>query len=160
MTSFAASNIRKLQQAVGPNLTLIVPAVRAVITDQDKGILLIRRSDNGTWALPAGGMELEESAWDCLLREVREETGLHVLAATPIALYSEPRFTFVNAFGNRRQMFALVFQVDTYQGDLIRETEETVDARFFPFDALPPLLVHHIETIQDWRSYDGRFILK
>jgi len=44
-------------------------------------------------------MELNESILNCLMREVWEETGLEVLEATPIALYTEPRFAFTTAFG-------------------------------------------------------------
>ncbi len=55
--------------------TYIVPAARAVVFDDSGRILLIRRSDNHMWALPAGGMEPGESITECMAREVWEETG-------------------------------------------------------------------------------------
>lgn len=58
--------------------------------DEDGRVLLVRRSDNGAWVMPAGSIELEESISDCVTREVREETSLTVRSAYPIAIYSEP----------------------------------------------------------------------
>jgi len=84
-------------------------------------------------------MELDESVFDCCRREVREETGLDVLSATPIAIYSEPRFHFTNAYGGQHQMCAIVFLVEKWSGTLQARTDETVDARFFRLNALPEL---------------------
>ncbi len=75
-------------------------------------ILFVRRSDNGAWVMPAGSIELEESILDCVKREVFEETGLTVESAYPIAINSEPRFSFVTAYGDPYQMFSMVFVVD------------------------------------------------
>ncbi len=37
-----------------PRASRIVPAVSVVVANDADEILLIRRSDNGTWALPVG----------------------------------------------------------------------------------------------------------
>ena len=103
MSSFEDSYLGQLRAALG-NRKLITPGPRAVIRDERGHVLLIRRSDNGEWGMPAGSMELDESVYDSLKREVKEETGLDVLAATLIAVHSEPRFDFVNAFGGQHQM--------------------------------------------------------
>jgi ADP-ribose pyrophosphatase YjhB (NUDIX family) len=103
---------------------------------------------------------LNESVSDCLKREVQEETGLTVISATPIALYSEPRFAFTNAFGGEHQMFALVFRVDRWEGTLVTQTDETIDAQFFSLDSLPDMPAHHQETLLDVQAYDGHFIVK
>ena len=149
----------KLRTAA-PGMTLIIPAARAVIVNERGEVLLIQRRDNGVWSLPAGGIELGDSIMDCLCREVREETGLEVLEATPIALYTGPQYAFINAWGNPHQMFSVVFRVDRWQGKLVTETDETVDARFFPLDALPEIPPHHIETLEDLKAFDGKLIVK
>lgn len=159
MSDYEDSYVGKLRKKVGTG-TLILPAVRAVIQDEHGSILFIQRSDNRKWALPAGGMELGESVTECLKREVKEETGLDVIAATPIALHSEPRFTFVDGFGNSYQMFALIFRVDEWKGKLLRKTEETLDAQFFPKDKLPVIPPHYHETLADLQNFDGRIIVK
>jgi len=50
----------------------------AIIFDDEGRFLLTRRSDNGQWCLPSGGLEPGESLEETCIREVFEETGLHV----------------------------------------------------------------------------------
>ncbi len=156
---FEESYLGQLRAMVG-NRRIIAPSARAIITDSERRVLFVRRSDNGAWVLPAGSMELGESVWDCLQREVREETGLEVTDATLIAIYSAPRFAFTNAYGGEHQMLAFVFRVDTWNGALQVATDETVDARFFARDALPTIPDLYRETFEDLDRYDGRPILK
>lgn len=153
------SYVGQLRAVVGDR-KLITPGARAIIRDGEGRVLFVRRSDNGAWALPAGTMELDESVWDCLRREVWEETGIEVVAATVIAIYSEPRFAFTNAFGGRHQMLSFVFRVDTWTGTLVRQTDETVDAEFFARDHLPDTAALYRETLDDLDRFDGRLILK
>ena len=135
---------------------------RAIIQDGDGRILFVRRSDNSEWVMPAGSIELEESIYDCVKREVYEETGLTVSAAVPFAIYSDPRFSFVTAYGDPYQMFSVVFLVEEWTGNLKSETDETIDARFFPVDELPPIPALYQETLADLAHYreTGQFILK
>jgi len=105
-------------------------------------------------------MELNESIFDCLKREVKEETGLDVIEATPIAIYSEPRFVSRTEHGATFQMFATVFRIDEWKGELVQETDETIDARFFGLDELPELPPVYRETLEDLQAYDGDLILK
>lgn len=159
MSDFEQSYAGRLRAHVG-NGTLIVPSARAVLLDDAGGVLLIKRRDNGRWALPAGLIELGESIDQCLVREVREETGLTVESFTPVALYTQPRFTASNAHGQSYQMFALLYRVDAWSGDLLTHTDETADARFFPLADRPEIPDHHRESIQDVLAFDGTFIVK
>jgi 8-oxo-dGTP diphosphatase len=55
--------------------------VGAIITDDAGRLLLIQRGhepEEGRWSLPGGRVRPGESDRDALVREVREETGLHV----------------------------------------------------------------------------------
>jgi 8-oxo-dGTP pyrophosphatase MutT (NUDIX family) len=47
-----------------------------IIFDEHKRVLLTRRTDNGQWCLPGGGMDAGESAAEACERELWEETGL------------------------------------------------------------------------------------
>ena len=106
-------------------------------------------------------MELGESIYDCLLHEVKEETGLDVISATPIAIYSEPRFASTHQpSGNQYQPVILFFLITEWTGTVVTVTNETLDARFFPLGALPELTPRHEECIQDLKNFDGQFIVK
>jgi len=159
MVDYEDSYVGQLRKLVGKR-KLIIPATRAIIQNEQGDVLLIRRKDNERWGLPAGSIELGESVFDCLKREVKEETGLDVISATPIAIYSEPRFAFTSAFGQGYQMFAVVFWVDEWSGAVVKNTDETVDARFFSPGRLPDIPSHHRETLADLREYSGELILK
>lgn len=53
-------------------------SVAAVVTDDNDRVLVIQRRDNGAWQLPGGVLELDESPYAGVRREVREETGVEV----------------------------------------------------------------------------------
>jgi len=55
--------------------------VGAIIRDQRGRLLLVRRGTEpglGRWSVPGGRVEPGEGAWAAVIREVREETDLHV----------------------------------------------------------------------------------
>jgi 8-oxo-dGTP pyrophosphatase MutT (NUDIX family) len=153
---FEESYLGQIRAAVG-NRMLIIAGASAVIRDDEGQILLIQRSDNLEWAMPGGSMELGNSIYDTLVREVREETGLEVVSATLIAIYSEPRFAFTNMYGNEHQPIRFSFRVDKRQGSLVTETDESVDARFWAEDQVPEW---YQETLSDLRDFAGTVILK
>jgi 8-oxo-dGTP pyrophosphatase MutT (NUDIX family) len=160
-TDYHQSYLGELRKLIGKRKIFAI-AARAVIQDDDGRILFVRRRDDGRWVMPAGSIELEESIFDCVRREVLEETGLNVLSAWPFAIYSEPRFSFVTAYGDPYHMFTVVFVVDDWSGNLRVQTDETVHARFFALDSLPEIPDLYHETLTDLESYreNGQFILK
>ena len=161
---WAASYHGKLRAMAGSGeRQLLFVGARCVVRDESGRILLIQRSDNGMWSLPAGGMELGESIADCAVRELFEETGVRAIAVTPFAIHSGPSYSGVNMFGDHNQVFATVFRVDEWSGPVIRQTDETLDAQFFAPDDLPPDLTGSArETLDDLAEFEstGRFIVK
>ena len=131
------SYLGRLRARVGDEEVLLFVGARAVVRDPAGRVLLIKRTDNGEWALPAGAMEIGESIVDTAAREVHEETGLTASGLTPFALYTGKTFTGVNHFGQTYQLHTTAFRVDEWVGELVTRTDETTDARFFPTDALP-----------------------
>ena len=51
----------------------------ALIFDDRDRVLLCLRDDLNIWNLPGGGVELGESPWEAVVREVEEETGLELI---------------------------------------------------------------------------------
>ena len=106
------SYINQIRALAGDRKLLYV-ATRAVIFDERGSVLLIRRRDNGNWALPSGGMELEETVYECMVREVKEETGLDLHEAISMAIYSGPKYDHTTDVGHPYQF---IFEViETFQ---------------------------------------------
>jgi len=161
-TSYEESYLGQLRKLVGKEKLLII-ATRAVVWDQEGRVLFIRRRDNGKWAMPAGAMELDESIYGCVVREVWEESGLKVHAATLFAIWSAPEITsVVTHYGDPYQVISFIFRVDDWSGQLVTETEETIDAGFFAPDALPETPSHYRKTLAELRQFEetGQLILK
>jgi ADP-ribose pyrophosphatase YjhB (NUDIX family) len=105
-------------------------------------------------------MELGETIFDALKREVKEETGVDVASATLIAIYSGPTFAGTDAWGNDYQLIMFQFRVDRWSGSLVKETDETTDAGFFSQDELPEGYEQYREALEDLERFSGEVILK
>src|SRR5260370_23619355 len=66
------------------------------IIEQDGKVLLIDRSDGLGYTIPGGVVRYKETVEQCVLREVREETGFSVAIHSLVGVYSslkrDPRF--------------------------------------------------------------------
>jgi ADP-ribose pyrophosphatase YjhB (NUDIX family) len=157
------SYLGQLRAKAGDTDTLMFVGARGVLFDEQGRLLLIQRSDNRRWALPAGAMELGESITDCAVREVWEETGLKATQLTPFVLHSGPQYTFTNEWGHTYQHHVTTFRVDAWEGELQRVTDETLDARFWPLDALPePSSTVLADVLSDLAEFErtGRLVMK
>jgi ADP-ribose pyrophosphatase YjhB (NUDIX family) len=126
----------QLRATVGDDRVVIFVGARCVVRDADGRVLLIRRSDNGMWGMPAGGMELGNTLAETAARELWEETGLTATSLVPFAVYSGPDAQ-INMYGHAYQYIAMAFLVESWTGELLTETDETTDARFYALGALP-----------------------
>lgn len=53
--------------------------------DENQRVLMVRNRDVNGWSVPSGGIEENETAEDCCIREVREETGYLVSDVTRVS---------------------------------------------------------------------------
>jgi 8-oxo-dGTP diphosphatase len=96
-------------------------------------VVLIRRGDTGTWALPGGTVEWGETLTDTLPRELSEEAGIDEANFVRVSgVYSRP---------DRDPRFhAVTVVVVADVGPIVRPPKnplEIREAREFPEDALP-----------------------
>lgn len=155
----------RIGKLVNGQLPVVIPSVRAIICDEQGDVLFIERrkpniQKSNDWGMPAGSIELGESIYECLCREVKEETGLEVKRATLMAVYTGAR-----GLGEKSQLFEFCFIVDEWSGSILRKTNESTNAHFYPTDCLPPAssefwTEHHREVLKDLRAYTGQVILK
>jgi 8-oxo-dGTP pyrophosphatase MutT (NUDIX family) len=85
-------------------------AVRAVVTDGDGRLLLVRFSfpAGPLWAAPGGGIEPGESHDEAIRRELHEEIGLHDADVGPAIWRRTHAFPLSAEFGGQRETFYLV----------------------------------------------------
>ena len=117
-------------ERIGKTAELVV-ACDGVIFDSTKTkMLLTQRADNGQWCLPGGRMESGESASECCVREVLEETGLVVTVERLLGVYSTPNHITEYIDGNRKQGVDIIFETQIINGD-VQISEETTDVGYF-----------------------------
>ena len=120
----------------------------AILFDENQRVLLTRRTDNGQWCLPGGAMDSGESAAEACIREVWEETSLHVRVKRLVGVYSDPNQLVIYPDGNKVFVVALSFEAEIIGGEL-GLSNETTDARFFSvteMDALTMLGNHKLRV--------------
>ncbi|MDT0270040.1 NUDIX domain-containing protein [Streptomyces sp. DSM 44915] len=118
-----------LHDPAAPPANSVVPSVVAVVRDNDGRVLMIRRSDNGRWALPGGGHDVGESISDTVVREAKEETGYDVEVAGLSGIYTDPGHVMQYDDGEVRQQFSLCFRARPVGGEL-RTSAETTEVRW------------------------------
>ncbi|MBR7836969.1 NUDIX domain-containing protein [Actinospica durhamensis] len=92
-----------------PPANSLVPSVNVVVTNDDGHLLMIRRTDNGNWALPGGAIDLGESLVAAAVRETVEETGITCAVNGIVGIYSDPRHLLHYTSNDEvRQEFSIV----------------------------------------------------
>ncbi|MCG7844774.1 MAG: NUDIX domain-containing protein [Methanomassiliicoccales archaeon] len=102
-------------------------------------LLLVRRGRDpykGMYALPGGILEYGESAEECVIREVIEETGLRTDIERMVGVFSDP------GRDPRGHFVTILYQLRMTGGNLAGG-DDAESAEFFPLDQLPPLAFDH-----------------
>jgi 8-oxo-dGTP pyrophosphatase MutT (NUDIX family) len=121
--------VESLRARVG-STRLLLPSVTGIIYDSSDGILLVRQRDGLIWSTPGGVIEPDETPADAVLREVREETGLIVRPERILGVFGGPGFVVHYPNGDETQYVMIVFDCTVVSGQLLPESDETVEARF------------------------------
>lgn len=100
-----------------PRANSMVPSVNVVVENDQKRILLIRRSDNGNWALPGGAIDLGESMVQAAVRETAEETGINCEVTGLVGIYTDPKHIILYTSNNEaRQEFSILLTARAISG--------------------------------------------
>ncbi|WP_329088143.1 NUDIX hydrolase [Streptosporangium sp. NBC_01469] len=138
--------------APGPNS--LVVGVSAVVVDDRGRILMQRRTDNGLWALPGGGMDLTESVPQAAVREVKEETGYDVEVTGMVGLYTDARHIIAYSDGEVRRQFNVCLTARVVGGALAISDEST-DVRWVSREEIDKLLMHDTQRLRIGHFLDG-----
>ena len=120
--------------------------VVAITKEEEPKVLLIQRGFEpykGCWAFPGGFMEMDETAEECAIRELEEETGLRLDAIVQVGTYSkvdrDPR--------GRTITIAYLAVVDEPLSVIAQD--DAAKAEWFPINTLPTLAFDHNEIMSD-----------
>ncbi len=126
------------------------PAVTAdcvVMTNEPlPKVLLIQRGHDpfkGGWAFPGGFLDMDETLEQCAIRELGEETGLHLKECHQIGTYSgvtrDPR--------GRTITTAYLFIVNAPAE--VKGQDDAAAAQWFPITEIPHLAFDHYDIFKD-----------
>jgi ADP-ribose pyrophosphatase YjhB (NUDIX family) len=115
-----------------PAANTLVPSVNVVVVNDAGDILLIRRTDNGNWAVPGGAVDLGESVAQAAVRETREESGIECEITGIVGIYSDPRHIILyTSNGEARQEFSIVLTAKPLRGHPTPSSESS-EVRWVP----------------------------
>ncbi|GAB2972244.1 NUDIX hydrolase [Saccharothrix stipae] len=124
-----------------PKPNSIRVAVSAIVQDPTGRLLMIRRTDNDKYAIPGGGQDVGETLTQAVVREVEEETGVHVEVTALVGLYSNPNHVIAYGNGEVRQEFSICFRAQPLGGEL-RPSSESKEVHWIEPDRLADLDIH------------------
>jgi ADP-ribose pyrophosphatase YjhB (NUDIX family) len=101
----------------------------------DGRVLLVREISDGKWTLPGGWADINQSAAECVVREIAEESGFEARTLKLAAVRDYQKS------GHPRNVDSIykMFFICEITGGAARASDETSEVAFFPRDALPPL---------------------
>ena len=135
MATYSGANFIRVEGLFTEQTGYATPKVDvrgAVIADGR--ILLVREiSDSGRWTIPGGWAEINQSPSECVIRELREESGLAVRVRKLAAVYDRARQGHPP---HPFHVYRLFFICDTV-GGAPKPGLETSEVAFFGEDEIP-----------------------
>jgi ADP-ribose pyrophosphatase YjhB (NUDIX family) len=127
----------RFRQEIG-YVTPKVGCAAGIFNEQGQA-LLVKRSDDGLWGLPAGFCEVNQTPQENMKREVREETGLEVDVGSLVEVFS----VMPGDYGQPNTLYALVFLCKV-TGGVLTPSHET-----------PVVGYYDHKTISEWHFDHG-----
>ena len=122
----------------------------AVIFDNQKRVLLVKRRDCPIWNLPGGRVNPRETPDDAILREIKEETRFEAGIQDLSGIYFKPKANEI--------VFCYLCQI---KKGVFSPTPEASEIKFFNINRLPKRLPDtHRERIKDAFSFRGKVFRK
>lgn len=128
--------------------------IGAIVFNESNEILLIKRP-GGQWLYPTGWADVGYSPGQVAVKEVFEETGIHVTPLRLVAVYDVR--SLADSPDLSIHFYSLVFYCRYDGGKLERHPTETLDAGFFSRENLPrPLAREDLNWVEHaWAAHRG-----
>ena len=116
----------------------------------DGRVLMVREISDGNWTLPGGWADVNQSAAECVVREIAEESGFQARARKLAAVRDYQRSG--HPARNVDSIYKMFF-ICEITGGAARPSDETSEVAFFARDALPPLSLGRTTAAQIDRMF-------
>lgn len=123
--------------------------VDAILISSKRSVLLIERGREpfkGTWALPGGFVDMDESLETACKRELEEETGIQVREVKQFKAYGD-----VNR-DPRQRTISVVFYAYSNTEIEPNAGDDAVNARWFSLADLPELAFDHARILEEFKG--------
>ena len=131
------------------------------LVELDGGVLIDRRSDDGSLALTGGALDEGETVLECLARELREETGLEIETATLLGVFSDPTRVVSYPDGAVNRLLSVAFVIAPKPGRTPRVSDESLGLEVVPREELSALAIWpaHRPILDAYLAFDGTPVL-
>jgi len=154
-TGESVEQMEPLRASVFSRPTPMATGDAAVIDDRGR-ILLVKRADNGKWAMPGGALEVGETPAEGVVREALEETGVRCRAVSLIGVF-DSRFCGTTSRHHLYQFTFLCEPLNEGAPEKPSHGLEVLDAGWFPEGGLPEAIdPGHVSRIPEaFRVWHG-----
>ena len=116
----------------------------------DRKVLMVREISDGKWTLPGGWADINQSAGECVVREIAEESGFEAKALKLAAVYDYQRSGHPPRVVD--SIYKMFFICEITGGEA-RASDETSEVAFFARHELPPLSLGRTTAAQIERMF-------
>ena len=117
---------------------------------EDGRILMVREISDGKWTLPGGWADINQSAAECVVREIAEESGFEAKTLKLAAVRDYQRSGHPSRHVD--SIYKMFFMC-AITGGCARASDETSEVAFFARDELPPLSLGRTTAAQIDRMF-------
>jgi ADP-ribose pyrophosphatase YjhB (NUDIX family) len=149
------ARIEHFNDPSAPRANSIVVACTVFVTVDEDRVLLIRRTDNGLWALPGGAQDIGEYIAETAVRETKEEAGVDVEVTGLVGVYTNPNHVVEYSDGEVRQQFSICFRARYVSGEPTTSNESS-QVLWVTTDELAQLPIHPSMRLRIDHGYERR----
>jgi len=122
--------IRDLRAKIGTTV-LEIPTVSVLTFDESERVLLVRHIEGNDWTTPGGMIDPYELPANAAVREMWEETGLHVKLTHVVGVFGGTLCSGEYSNGDRVAWVSTVFGAQPIRGTLKPDGVETLEVKYF-----------------------------
>ena len=147
--------VLEVREAVGDDRPLLLAGTGLIVLDREGRVLLQRRTDDDTWSLVGGYLEIGETPEDAARREAKEEVGLDLGELELFGVFAGSELYHEYDQG-RVYSVTITYVARDATGEPRADQDEVKATRYYPLDELPerlerttrPILDRFIESAQ------------